>query len=193
MDRLLHLLLLLKNSHCLLQRDSIWIHILRQTGEGSRIPDIRTILTLSDHHFIALPVAQRTRQRIGKQRQRIIYGDGEDTLSLLHGNKLRFLCLAIAELYTRTILGDTRQDGFACLRMFANKACRHLTRRHLLNQRMEGLIELIYRLHPISLSRSDGVEALLGLRCKIVAEDRRELLHKKIVGNTTKIGRQQFA
>ena len=76
--------------------------------------------------------------------------------------------------------------------MITDEARSHLARRDLLDERVESLIELIYRLYPIGFARRNGIETLLGMRGEIVAEDSRELIHKEVVGNASEVGRQEF-
>ena len=192
MQWLVRLLLLLEKGNRLVQSDGIWVRILRHASKRSGVTDIWSELTLAHNHLLVVIRTNSARQSIGKESQSIVQGEREEALSLQHRSKLRFLRIAIAQLHTRTILGYTCVDRFARLRMITDETCSHLSRRHLFDQRVESLIELIYRLYPISLSRSDRIEALLGVRSEIVAEDSRELIHKEVVGDTSEVGRQEF-
>ena len=77
--------------------------------------------------------------------------------------------------------------------MVTNQSGRHLATRHLFDQRMEGLVELIHRLGPIGFTCCNRIETLLGMCGKVIAQDGRELLHQKVVGDTSQVGWHQFS
>ena len=166
---------------------------LGDTHERLIPADIWSELTFANHHILALPLGQRIGESGTEEIQCLLHSNGEYTLPLEQGSELRFLIFAIAYLYAWTVLRNTRQDGLPCLRMLANQTRCHFAYGHLLNERMESLVEVIHRLHPVCLARSDSIETLLRLRREIITQDMRELLHQEVIGNATQVGRHQFA